>query len=103
MGLGAELGFLQDPDRFIGLLKIAYQRRFGRDGAMELDKHLLADRQFGIERFLVSTGVVKPDQGRGQIEEREPFFAADLNGRRWAKCDGFGPDRGDISPAADLG
>jgi len=103
VGFGAEFRFFQNPNGIVGFLQIAHKRGLGRYGAVELDEHLLADGQFGIEGFLMTPGVIEPHEGRGQIEERETFFAADLDGRGRSKRDGFCPHRGDIGTATDLG
>lgn len=103
MGFGAEFRFFQNPNGIVGFLQIAHKGGLGRYSAVELDEHLLADGQFGIEGFLMTPGVIEPHEGRGQIEERETFFAADLDGRGRSKRDGFCPHRGDIGTATDLG
>ena len=102
MGLGTELRFFQDPDRLVGLLQIADQRNLRRNGAMELNQHLLANRQLRIERLLMPSCIVKPNERRRQIDEYKPFFAANLNRRRGTKRYGFSPHRRDIRTTTDL-
>ena len=69
---------------------------------MELNQHLLANRQLRIERLLMPSCIVKPNERRRQIDEYKPFFAANLNRRRGTKRYGFSPHRRDICTTTDL-
>lgn len=61
--LRAEMCGFEDTHCIACFVEVADVADEGCDGSMELPQHLLADRKLGIEGFLMSTGIVKPDQG----------------------------------------
>ena len=73
------------------------------DGAVKLPQHLLADRKFGIQRFLMPTGFIEPNQCARQIDEGDTFLAANLDRGGGSVGDRFMPNLRNVGTAADLG
>ena len=58
--------------------------------------------EFGKAVFCGSSVHLDPDEGAGEIDEGDPFFATNLHGSGWPKGDGFLPSGGHVGPATDL-
>ena len=79
---------LHGPKRVVEAAQVADE---ARDGAVEVEEHLLADRPVAFERLLMAAGRVEPDEAGGQVDEGDPVLADHLKGRGGPEADRFLP------------